>query len=60
MQNQIDIVLTDKRLHLNIVDVRCFRENDSDSDHYMVPQEVTVRLSVSKRAYENLVWRDLI
>jgi hypothetical protein len=34
--NQIDHILIDRRLHSSILDVRSFREADSDTNHYLV------------------------
>jgi endonuclease/exonuclease/phosphatase family metal-dependent hydrolase len=48
--NQIDHVLIDKIRHLNILDVRSFRGDDCDTDHYLVVAKLRERISVSKRA----------
>jgi hypothetical protein len=48
--NQNDHVLTDKRLHSIILDVRSFRGADCDTDHYLVVANVREKLTVSKRA----------
>jgi hypothetical protein len=48
--NQIDHVLTDRRLHSSVLDVRSFRRSDCDSYHYLAVAEVRERLAVSKRA----------
>jgi hypothetical protein len=47
--NQIDHILTDRRQHSSILDVRSFRGADCDSDHYLVLANVRERLAVSKR-----------
>src|SRR5215510_12285050 len=47
--NQIDHVLIDRRRHSSIVDVRCFRGADSDTDHYLVVAKVRERLAVRKQ-----------
>jgi hypothetical protein len=46
--HQIDHVLTDRRWHLSILDVRYFRGADCDTDHYLVITKVRDRLSVRK------------
>jgi hypothetical protein len=48
--NQIDHVLTDSRWHSSILDVRCFRVAECDTDHYLVIEKVRERLSVIKQA----------
>jgi len=48
--NQIDRVLTDRRWHLRILDVRSFRGADCDTDHYLVIAKVRERLAVGKQA----------
>jgi hypothetical protein len=40
----------DKRRYSNIVDIRCFRGANCDTDHYLVVTNVRQRLSVSKQA----------
>jgi endonuclease/exonuclease/phosphatase family metal-dependent hydrolase len=47
-QNQIDHILTDRRRHSSIPDVRSFRGADCDSDHYLIVAKVRERLAVSK------------
>jgi hypothetical protein len=51
--NQIHHVLIDNRRHLNILDVRSFREADCDTDHYVVVAKLRERISVSKGARQN-------
>jgi hypothetical protein len=46
--NQIDHVLTDKRCHSNILDVRSFRGADCDTDHYLEVAKLREGISVSK------------
>jgi hypothetical protein len=46
--NQIDNILTDRRRHSSILDIRSFRGADCDSDHYLVVAKVRERLAVSK------------
>jgi hypothetical protein len=41
--------LIDRRQHSNILDVRSFREEDFDTDHYLVVAEVRERLAMSKQ-----------
>jgi hypothetical protein len=48
--NQIDHVLIDRRWHSSILDVRSFRGDDCDTDHYLVVANVRERLAVSKQA----------
>jgi len=42
--NQIDHILTERRWHSSIHDVRCFRGADSDTDNYRVVAKVRDRL----------------
>jgi hypothetical protein len=55
---QIDYVLTDRRWHSSILDVRLFRGADCDSD--LVVVKVRKRLAVSKRTVRKWIWRDFI
>jgi endonuclease/exonuclease/phosphatase family metal-dependent hydrolase len=48
--NQIDHVLTDKRLHSNILHVPSFRGADCDTDHYLIVAKLRERISVSEQA----------
>jgi endonuclease/exonuclease/phosphatase family metal-dependent hydrolase len=41
--NQIDHILTDRRWHSSVLDVRSFRGTDIDTDHYLVVAEVRER-----------------
>jgi hypothetical protein len=47
--NLIDHVLTDKRQHSNISDIRSFRGADCDTDHHLELPKLRERISVSKR-----------
>jgi hypothetical protein len=51
--DEIDHVLTDKRRHSNILDVRSFRGTDCDTDHCLVVAKLRERISASKRARQN-------
>jgi len=46
--------LTDKRRHTIPFDVRTFRGAECDIDHYLMVAKVRRRLSVSKRAAQEL------
>jgi hypothetical protein len=59
MHNQIDHVLIDKTRYSNILDVRSFRGADCDTDRYVVVAELWDRISVSKRAGQSLIYKDL-
>jgi hypothetical protein len=48
--NQTDHVLTDRRQHSSILDVRSFREADCDNDYYLAIAKTRERLAVSKQA----------
>jgi hypothetical protein len=47
--NQIDHVLTDRRQHSSILDIRSFRGTDCDTDQYLAVPNIRERLAVSKR-----------
>ena len=47
--NQTDHILTDKRWHSSILDVRSFRGANYDTDHCLVVTRVRERLAVSKK-----------
>ena len=53
--NQIDLILIDRRWHLNIQDVLNFRGADCDTDHYMLVAKVGESLVVSKQATQKFV-----
>ena len=46
----IDHMLTDRRWHSRILDVRSFRGADCDTNYYLVVAKVRERLTVSKEA----------
>jgi len=48
--NQIDHVLIGRRWHSSVLDVRSFRGDDCDIDHYLVIAKVMERLAVGKQA----------
>jgi hypothetical protein len=52
--NQTDHVLTDRRRHSSILEVRSFRGADCDTDQYLVVAKVKERLAVSKRAAQKI------
>jgi hypothetical protein len=52
--NHVDHVLTDRRRHSSILDVRSFRGADSDTDQYLLVANVRERLAVSKRAAQKI------
>jgi len=43
-----------------MLDGRCFRGDDCDSDHYLVAAKIRERLTVNKQTAQNLTWKDLI
>ena len=49
--SQVDHIFIDRRRHSSILDVRYFREADSDSDHDGVIAKVRERLAVSKQKF---------
>jgi len=48
--NQIDHVLRDRRWHLSVPDVRCFRGAEWDTVHYLVIAKVREKLALGKQA----------
>ena len=52
--NQIHFVLTDRKWHLSVLDVRFFRGADCDADHYLAIAKVRERLSVRKQAVHKI------
>jgi len=49
IQNHIDHIVIDRTWHSSILDVRSFTENNYDTDHYLVVENVRKRLTVSKQ-----------
>ena len=58
--SQIDHILTDRRWHSSILDVRSFRGADFGTDHYLVVAKVRERLAVSKQQHRSWMGKDLI
>jgi hypothetical protein len=52
--NQIDNVLIERRRHSSILDVRCFKGADCDTDHYLVVAKIRKSLAVIKEAAQNI------
>ena len=50
--NQIEHILIDRRWQSSVLDVRCFRGADCDTDHYLVIAKVRERLAVGKQTAE--------
>jgi len=57
--NQIDHVLIDRRWHSSVLDVRGFRGDDCDTDHYLVIAKVRERLAVVNRPHRSLIGKDV-
>jgi hypothetical protein len=51
--NQTYRILTDRRWHSSILDVRSVKGVDCDTDHYLVVTKVRERLEVSKQVAQN-------
>jgi len=49
-RNQIDHILIERRWRSSVLDVRCFRGADCDTDHCLVVAKVSERLAVSRKA----------
>ena len=52
--------MIDRRWTLSILDVRYFKGDDCDTDHYLVATNIRENLAVSKQASESLIWKYLI
>jgi hypothetical protein len=52
--NQVDHIFIDRRRHSSILNVRCFRGADCDTDQYLVVEKLRERLAVSKRAAQKI------
>ena len=53
--NRIDHILIDRRWHSRILDIRSFRNADSDTDHYPVVAKLRESLAVSKQVTQKFV-----
>jgi len=60
IHNHIDHIVTDRRRHSSILDVRSFRETNYDTDHCLVVAKVREKLSVNKQKQRTLMVKDLI
>jgi hypothetical protein len=47
--SQIEHILIDRRRHLSILDVRTFKAEDCNTDHYLVVAKVMERLAMSNQ-----------
>jgi hypothetical protein len=56
--NQIDVILTDRRMHSSIFNVRSFRAADCDTDHYLVVAKIRERPAVNKQRSHKTLYVD--
>jgi hypothetical protein len=52
--NQIELILTDRRRHSNVLNVRSFRAADCDTDHCLVVAKIRERIAVNKQGSHKL------
>ena len=55
--NQTDHIFIGRRWHSSILDVRSFRGDDYDTDHYLMAAKLGKEIN---KQHRNLMWRDLI
>jgi hypothetical protein len=54
-RHQIDHILTERRLHSSILDIRSCWGADRDTDHYLVVEIIRERLAVSKQIMHTVI-----
>jgi endonuclease/exonuclease/phosphatase family metal-dependent hydrolase len=47
--NQIDHILTERRMHSNVLDIRSYRAADCDTEHYLAVAKVREKLARNKQ-----------
>jgi hypothetical protein len=57
---QIDHILIDRRQHSSILDVRFFRAENCDADHYLVVANIRESLAVVDKQHREFIWRGSI